>query len=55
MAVKAVNNTISPNGLIPTLLVYRAYLYISNPDPSTLSIIDRAAVIQKAIAEIIKL
>ena len=40
MAVKAVNNTIGPNGLIPTLLVYRAYPKISNLDPLTLFIID---------------
>jgi len=40
MAVKAVNNTASPDGLVPTLLVYGAYLRISNPDPPTLPIID---------------
>jgi hypothetical protein len=40
MAVKAVNNTASPNGLVPTLLVYRAYLRISKLDPPTPSIID---------------
>jgi hypothetical protein len=45
MAIKAVNNTASPNGLVPILLVYRAYLWISNLDPLTLFIIDRAAVI----------
>ena len=28
MAFKAINNSIGPNGLIPTLLVFRAYLYI---------------------------
>jgi hypothetical protein len=55
MAVKAVNNTTSPNRLVPTLLVYRAYPWISNLDPPAPSIIDRAAIIQKAIAEIIKL
>jgi len=55
MAVKAVNDTASPDGLIPTLLVYRAYLRISNLDPSTPSIIDRAAIVRKAIAEIVKL
>jgi hypothetical protein len=55
MAVKAINNTASPNGLVPTLLVYRAYLRISNLGPSTLSIIERAAIIRKAIAEIVKL
>ena len=55
MAVKAINNTAGPNKLIPTLLVYRAYLRISNLDPSALSIIDRAVIIQKTMAEIIKL
>ena len=55
MAVKAVNNTTSPDGLVPTLLVYRAYLRISNLDPPTSSIIERVAAIRKAIAEIVKL
>jgi len=55
MAIKAVNDTASPNELIPTLLVYRAYLWMSNLNPPALSVIDRAAIIQKAIAEIIKL
>jgi hypothetical protein len=55
MAIKAVNNTAGPNRLVPTLLVYRAYPWISNLDPPAPSIIDRAAIIQKAIAEIIKL
>ena len=55
MAVKAINNTASPNGLVPTLLVYRAYLRISKLDPPTPSIIERAAVIRKAIAKIVKL
>ena len=45
MAVKAVNNTASPDGLVPTLLVYGAYLRISNLDPPTPSIIEQAAVI----------
>jgi hypothetical protein len=45
MAVKAINNTTSPNGLVPTLLVYKAYLRISNLDPSTLFIIDWATII----------
>ena len=45
MAVKAINNTASPNGLVPTLLVYGVYPRISKLDPPTLSIIDRAAII----------
>ena len=55
MAIKAINNTAGLDRLVPTLLVYRAYLRISNLDPPTPSIIDRAAVIKKAMAEIIKL
>jgi hypothetical protein len=55
MAIKAVNNTTGPDRLIPTLLVYRAYLWISNLNPPAPSIIDRAAIIRKAMAEIVKL
>ena len=45
MAVKAVNNTTSPNGLVPTLLVYGAYLRISKLDPPAPTIMERVAVI----------
>ena len=55
MAVKAINNTASPNRLVPTLLVYRAYLRISKLDPPTPSVIKQAAIIRKVIAEIVKL
>ena len=55
MAVKAVNNTTSPNGLVPTLLVYKAYPRISKLDPPAPSIMERATIIQKAMAEIVKL
>ena len=55
MAVKAINNTTSPNRLVPTFLVYGAYLRISNLDPPALFIIEQAAVIQKVIAKIVKL
>jgi hypothetical protein len=55
MAVKAVNNTAGPDRLVPTLLVYRAYPRISNLDPPAPSITDRAAIIQKVMAEIVKL
>jgi len=55
MAVKAVNDTASPNGLVPTLLVYGAYPRISKLDPPALSVTDWAAAIQKAMAEIVKL
>ena len=55
IAVKAINNTASLDGLVPTLLVYGAYLKINKLDPPTPSITEQAAVIQKAMAEIIKL
>jgi hypothetical protein len=55
MAVKAVNDTAGPNGLVPTLLVYRAYLRISNLGPPAPSIIEQAAIIRKVMAEIVKL
>ena len=40
MAVKAINNTAGLNRLVPTFLIYRAYLRISKLDPPTLSIMD---------------
>jgi len=55
MAVKAVNNTASPNGLVPTLLVYGAYLRINNLGPLTPSITEWVAAIRKAMAKIVKL
>ena len=45
MAIKAVNNTAGPNGLVPTLLVYGVYLRMSNLDPPAPSIMEQAAVI----------
>jgi len=55
MAIKAVNNTAGPNRLVPTLLVYRAYLRISNLGPPAPSIMEQAAAIRKVMAEIVKL
>ena len=55
MAVKAINNTTSPNRLVPIFLVYGAYLKINKLDFPTLSVTDRAAAIWKAIAKIVKL
>ena len=45
MAIKAINDTVSPNRLIPTLLVYGVYLKINNLDPSALFITEQAAII----------
>ena len=45
MAVKAINNIASFNRLVPTFLVYGAYLKINKLDPFTPSVIDWAAAI----------
>ena len=55
MAVKAINNTTGLDRLVPTLLVYRAYLRINNLDPPAPSITEQTAAIQKAITKIVKL
>ena len=55
MAVKAVNDTAGPDGLVFILLVYGAYLRMSNLDPPAPSVTDRAVIIRKARAEIVKL
>src|SRR3984957_19205193 len=55
MAVKAINNTAGLDGLVPTLLIYRAYPRISNLDPFTPSIMEQVAIIQKVMAKIVKL
>jgi hypothetical protein len=55
MAIKAINDTAGPNRLVPTLLVYRAYLRINNLDPPAPFIMEQVAVIRKVIAEIVKL
>jgi hypothetical protein len=45
MAVKAINDTASPNRLVPTLLIYGAYLRMSNLGPPAPSITEWAAII----------
>ena len=55
MAVKAVNDTAGPDGLVPTLLVFGAYPRMSNLDPPAPSVAERATAIRKAMVEIAKL
>ncbi len=55
MAVKAINNTAGPNGLVLTLLVFGTYPRMTNLDPPALSIIVRATAVHKAMTEIVKL
>ena len=55
IAFKAVNDSIGLDGLVPTLLVYRAYPRISELDSPAPKISQRAAAIKKAIVELAKL
>lgn len=54
MAVKAVNDTVGPDGLVPTLLVFGAFPRMSREDRPTPSNTQRALVIRRAIAEVRK-
>jgi len=55
MAFKAINDSAGPNGLIPTLLVFGAYLYIVESDAPNPIVIQRAAALKKAMEEVKKL
>ena len=52
MVIKAVNDSVGPNGLIPTLLVFRVYPRITNLDTLSLLITKRAEAIQEVIKEV---
>jgi hypothetical protein len=55
MAVKAVNDTAGPDGIVPTLLVFGAYPRMTDMDPPSPSIIQRAQAIRAATKEIRRL
>ncbi|KAL3702992.1 hypothetical protein TMatcc_010179 [Talaromyces marneffei ATCC 18224] len=55
MAVKAVNNTTGPDGLVPTLLVFGAYPRMTEYDPPSPTTTQRAAAVKKAMTEIRKI
>jgi len=55
MVFKAINNSAGPNGLIPTLLVFGAYLYIAESNAPNPIVIQRAVALKKAIEEVKKL
>jgi hypothetical protein len=52
MAVKAINDTVGPNGLVPTLLVFGAYPRMTSADLPALSIVKRSKAIQDAMREL---
>jgi Reverse transcriptase (RNA-dependent DNA polymerase) len=55
MAVKAVNDTAGPNGLVPTLLVFGAYPKMTDSDASATTVNQRAKAIQLAMKEVNRL
>ena len=55
MAFKAINNFIGPNGLISTLLVFRAYLYIIKSNILNPIVIKQVVALKKAMEEVKKL
>ena len=55
IAVKAVNDIVGSNGIIPILLVFSAYPRITKMAPLSLSITIRAKVMRVAIREVRKL
>ncbi len=52
MAVKAINDTASHNGLMPTFLVIEAYLCMSKYNSPTPTMTQRAAVLKNAMKEV---
>ena len=52
MAVKAINNLARPDGIVPTLLIFGAYPWITKINTLSLSITKRAEVICVAIKEV---
>jgi hypothetical protein len=52
MAFKAINNTIGPDGLVPTLLVYGALPQMVEYDTPLPTITQCSTALKKAISEI---
>jgi len=52
MAFKAINNLASPKGLVPILLIFKVYPQIVESNALSPTVIQRAAVIKKAMVEI---
>ena len=55
MAFKAINDFIGLNSLIPTLLVFGAYLYIIKSNTPNPTVVKRVVALKKAIEEVKKL
>ena len=55
MVIKAINDIIRSNGLIPTLLIFRAYFKITELNSFNSIIEQRVAIIKKTIKKIRKI
>jgi hypothetical protein len=55
IAIKAINDTAGPDGLIPTLLVFSTYLRIATTDTFSLIVTKHSKAITKAIKQIAEL
>jgi hypothetical protein len=55
MAVKAVNDLVGPNRIIPTLLVFSVYPRLTKIDPLSLSVTKRIEAIYIATKEVRRL
>ena len=55
IAVKAINDLVGPDGIVPTLLVFGVYLQITKIDALSPSITKRAKVIRAATKEVRRL
>jgi hypothetical protein len=52
IAVKAINNITGPDSYVPMLLIFRAYLQITDYSPPASTNAQRAAAIKKVITEV---
>jgi hypothetical protein len=55
MAIKAVNDTAGPDGLVPTLLVFGTYPQMTTTDTPSFMVTERDKAITKAIKQIAEL
>jgi hypothetical protein len=55
MAIKAVNNTAGPDGLVSTLLVFGTYPRMTTTDTPFLTVTEHSKVITKAMKQIVEL
>jgi hypothetical protein len=55
MAFKALNDSIGPDGLVPTLLVYGAWPHMVESDAPNLTVMQRRAALDKVQEELKKL